>query len=1700
MSKKSLYEQINTEYRNEKEVNDMKERGDKSIAPSAFDYYNMLLKEGKTYNFIPSLADTDGNLYSTDNNGIKCILRADVFKKTFIYYNPLNPKMRQEQVGKTIKTIVKNVDERDGVVDLAGDPRFFRNILNKDIERELKKKENGENIGTITLSGTVIKVTSIGVTINILDYGIRGFIEKIDWASFPFRRLEDICHEGDVITFDVIGTCPKKGKLPIQFKCDHKPYAEDPWKSIPDIEKDSIILVTCKEKPKGKTYWWGTSNNIPGIEMQCDYSSSFNVVENGIYKCFIRSFDKDKYICRVTPFEFIDVDTRGLIKSESLEENETRTDEENETNYDNNIQYTSVENNDLWEDDTHFFKKESLEYKLTDEEKRLGYTIGLVNVAFGKGFAFINSFFINKSFMESPENPIPKGLLSPGKAKMDFTFSSTSTNSFLIKYVEGDIEEDERYGKIHGVNYDYPIILLDKFRKKEIKSITINGESVEIIRVDDATSKDDDVDAGVKRALEKKKKESEYFFNGEQYFCVKKDKSVELRRFSDKKAKVRPDDVLELDDQVESVYRIGIVTSLYSDTGVINGNVVFNISCMEKKAHNILLAVDNATRGSLHVMYRQKESSVVEVARIPDQFLNIVSWSEDVVEDVNVDHKIIRLNSHAVHYLSVTSDGYICNLFSQGELSGTKVFVRKIKHPFQNDKIFRISTVALEIRSVAETGTVNYNEQEDTVYYCRNTSFCYPLVGNPEQYKLMDGEKIEVIFDLSADEKSLVAYPKNDFINKKDSSESKKGTTPTTESKAEKSKDIATSSTGKEDEDVSDSIKDSILVKFLIATAKDSDIILKKPQKKAKQNSFLIARILVGRGLRKDREEDIFTALSVLQAANLAGVTVDEKNVGAQYYRNEDLIIKGLTKRAKKVINNPDGIYGEYSYYIATILQYAFNRNYRAILRYYMFVQDFLKREELLQIVRKGEWNWSDSDLNSLFDRQIIDVQEFLSHILMLDKSSALECINIIKKHKDLSDQIVDWLNEGRNLPINENEKIDKIIQNLKKNFVAEKKKIVNGISLEGMSIYEKISFIGENINGGFFKFICRDDVNRFIETCEINSLHTESEKESDFGKRTRQLTDMIVSCDNLSKEIKDHPTQYALELLANEDGIINTFREKVLSELNSLYSSAEPLISCKPNSNITTRNTKNLFLLLSNVRDTGNQSLNLQDARNLKIDVSADTFGLEVFAPKVSGRVINAGETVTVEIPIDMSGIAESVQSIYLSYQLSYDYYDGFESIKNISIEDTLALNIQTDSDKRVDKNKENPYQKYELADKPSIENDMFFGRDRELDQIKDHLIEENQFVPGKVLILFGQKKCGKTSLVSHFKESIVDELASRTILINFVDFLEENGGALSLENFNLNFYNNILTKFRSIVRKEHRDVFEMMKENDLSIPDISSNPSMASSIFFGFFDEFAEIDEGRHTIVLVMDEFTRFCTAIKEKKEYHSLANFVKAFAQLGFSQFIIGHDSMMRVLEYLGAINAIAEFSKTIELSSLEPADARKMIINPMKRTFGIDVYGTDLGKKAIEDLQYLSGNSPYYLMKLCSEVFKYYLDIDEDYLTHYHVDQVKKDYIQQICSERSLATFDTILTEDGDDNDYLEKTPTYMYLKTIALKSQPVVTRDCKSDTICEELGEKETEEIKNLLRSRHVIDERNGQVKIILGLFREYIIYNYGGRS
>lgn len=1322
------------------------------------------------------------------------------------------------------------------------------------------------------------------------------------------------------------------------------------------------------------------------------------------------------------------------------------------------------------------------------------YEYGLINI-FSSHYALINPQYFNRTYAPDGVYDISKSVyFNPEETRVTpDPRLKTGKYAYLVRYVKKGVIKNPTTGMEQlTIDCSYPVEVVYTFSKKQCASILLDDGKITIEYVDDVTPEL----ANIPKASEENDDAPDVMFGESIYFKLK-DGSVCHGVYSGENAEayILSNGTSISKNVVSRLFRFGVITALSAETGTATINNLFDFSLNVAEPKMVSILKNQKCLVRLHVMYSCDAGKITEVCRVSKRCLSCLMWDAGIVTGLDNQAHNITIDSSITHYLTVMSDG-VNTYVNNDSILNRAVYVKQVFHPYLgNDSLDAdIVAMAVDVRCQEEELKIQYDDGKDVYLGYRNATISFPILGASKDLHEKIGETIIVTFRVGADMSTLEGYIDEDYVEAEDSAES------ADDHSLAKIQQEALCLLLLQREDTEQLVTGKI---YLDAEGKLTD-----PSQVQRAVDFLISK-----------------------SKHLAAIKVALKYPEFDVLANMDNLLRAeLQTRCTAIGLDANSYYGEQAFYLSTVLQYPTHSrtrgrssntkfsNYDYLYR--LFSQEFESREHLVKYLQAGR-PANKATLASLFRKPCLQLGELIAHIVLLDKVNLDIVCSLIRGNSQLSDEIITYAKDIDDMISDQD--IAAVIRSIQDRYLRDKRRFSERIiaMIGKENICDNLKKLIGNMQSRFLRLICRDDCLRFERLLKICTDVLDYINKPGFTHQEQLLQHAYREVGILEEDILTHPCKESAEILLSSgqfdltSNILVSLKNEIHSLLNRLYQDAsKPQIHCRVNESSILPGAKKFWLIVEN----GRQNENFQPAENLSIELEPFTLG---FMPQAKVNLpqnkLACGDQLAVEVEFELSGDAVSVLEFGWTarYQFTTEFHSNGSTARSVYRQESdspLQLQLGTSMVEQKDYSVDNPYFA-PARGQPLIGKEMFFGRETERKKILESIClddGEKCFIPGSAVIIHGQKKSGKTSLVNQVKNYIKEDpvLSRKAIFLNFSNILDETGGVELLHCFKRTFYAVIMSRFEDEICENHPDVADKMDEIGLEVPDLLSVDSQStwSVLFDKFFRDFAKMDNGEHNIILFMDEFTLLCTTIlsevqqfPEKVSLNNIPNFIKTFSQYGFIQIIIGHEAMMRALGTLGVLNHTAEFAKSIEISALDDAASRALVTQPMLHKFGYDVYGSELGKQAVDRLLDLSGRNPAYLMRLCNKMFMYYTDPQKCFRTQLLISDVNA-MVQEYTGELLLSDFDILLMEDGDDAVEAEKRITYHYLKCVALLSlssydkrtadSAEVTRGLIRDygyTIAE------IEKTRNILEARRVISITNGgRVKINTGLFSEYI--------
>lgn len=288
-----------------------------------------------------------------------------------------------------------------------------------------------------------------------------------------------------------------------------------------------------------------------------------------------------------------------------------------------------------------------------------------------------------------------------------------------------------------------------------------------------------------------------------------------------------------------------------------------------------------------------------------------------------------------------------------------------------------------------------------------------------------------------------------------------------------------------------------------------------------------------------------------------------------------------------------------------------------------------------------------------------------------------------------------------------------------------------------------------------------------------------------------------------------------------------------------------------------------------------------------------------------------------------------------------------------------------------------------------PEAKGDLFCGRDKYIDNVMS-IITKSENTPH--FFIYGQKRCGKTSVLHRIREKLQDDPHFIIVDINFL------GMSVKCED---DIYYGLIEKTRNSLREYNRkarkngkqqlEIFEMPEKESINYDSFIESIQLTKELI-------AETNgwENRKLIFLI-DEFTETYNWFNNKVIDSQFLLRWKNLVDMGlFYAIIVAQDVLGSFMNETGHNNAFHVFERK-RLTYLEKAEACDLVNKlTLKSTGRNDLY---IGN-AIDRILYYSANSAFYTRWICKFVI--------DRIENYHLTSVT-------TADVEMAVRDALLSE-------------------------------------------------------------------------------------
>ncbi len=311
---------------------------------------------------------------------------------------------------------------------------------------------------------------------------------------------------------------------------------------------------------------------------------------------------------------------------------------------------------------------------------------------------------------------------------------------------------------------------------------------------------------------------------------------------------------------------------------------------------------------------------------------------------------------------------------------------------------------------------------------------------------------------------------------------------------------------------------------------------------------------------------------------------------------------------------------------------------------------------------------------------------------------------------------------------------------------------------------------------------------------------------------------------------------------------------------------------------------------------------------------------------------------------------VKENVNSMRVAFNITFD--DAEKEKKTIDFADMVTIMDTTKEYVEI----KNPY----IPGVPLKTREMFYGRDELLKNIEKTLKMTDRT---HILILHGQRRTGKTSILYQLKIRLSDE---------FIPVYFDFQGLPDSEIF-----------FYWMAREIHRE----LSRRNITVPIPDENRFLKSPAFYfrDFFLEEVKQKLGHRKLVLMMDEFEAMDEKIRAGKYDRdiltSLRNIMQHYDKMDFI-FSGTHQLEEMSSEYWSILFNIGLYYK---ISFLERLEAVELICHPIKDFMEYDPL-------AIEKILEMTSGHPFFVQLICYQLIVHQMKKKRNYTTIEDVNDV------------------------------------------------------------------------------------------------------------
>lgn len=598
-------------------------------------------------------------------------------------------------------------------------------------------------------------------------------------------------------------------------------------------------------------------------------------------------------------------------------------------------------------------------------------------------------------------------------------------------------------------------------------------------------------------------------------------------------------------------------------------------------------------------------------------------------------------------------------------------------------------------------------------------------------------------------------------------------------------------------------------------------------------------------------------------------------------------------------------------------------------------------------------------------------------------------------------------------------------------------------------------------------------DRRRVVQLQRILETALDLCKQVTFEEQERLSIHIDTSCKDLISEIEDSPTKLSIEEISP---IVGAVQNKVKERLEELYKTSMPQLMLRlPVESYVPDNNQEITIQIVVANKMGRSPA---ESVELIVQEDEDLFTVKISDIKLGGS-LRGGEQRIIETPIRVTPNAIESQTFSLPVYAQYHSRSG--EIEQTSIENFSIRLYPEEEFEEI----ENPYEVYAeggIVGDP----EMFYGREELIQNIVKAI--QKSRAQSKCVIVFGQKRSGKSSVLHHLKNRLEEEKDMLILdLGNIGKILDEDSSA----QFLYQILWSILKRLEYAIEDLIDSGFSPLNIVFPSDSEFYAHPSPLvrfEDLFDTYIRQISRLDDWHNVrIIVLIDEFSYIYGQIVAGRIPELFMKNWKALLQENyFSAVLAGQDVMPKFKQQFAN-----EFGTTQDerVSYLKRNDAIRLIDEPIR--IGGKQGESRYREQAIERILDLTAGSPFYIQIICNRLVEYMNRKHAMLVTEADVEYVKNELVRGV-NALSLDKFENLINSGDTSDDAIGDEDMLNVLTTIAKNSQ---TGPCNRSSITCETSIP-VEIILDDLVKRDVIGRERGQYyQIQVGLFKEWLIAN-----